>query len=102
MPRNQVRAPFVERWFTFSGYVSETSPGVSFCLLPVPGRTPPCFPLSGQLSRVCAGVPRVVRARICGDRLLFPGLCLAEARVYLCLQLLALVASPLQERLMNK
>lgn len=51
---------------------------------------------------VCAGVPHVVRALICGDHLLFPGLRLTEARVYLCLQLLALVASRLQERLMNK
>lgn len=61
------------------------------------------FSLSGQPSRdVCAGVPHVVHALICGDHLLFPGLRLTEARVYLCLQLLALVASRLQERLMNK
>lgn len=51
---------------------------------------------------VCAGILHVVCALICGDHLLFPGLRITEARVYLCLQLLALVASRLQERLMNK
>lgn len=36
------------------------------------------------------------------DRLLFPGLRLTEARVSVCLQLWGLVASWLQQRLMNK
>lgn len=42
---------------------------------------------------ICAGILHVVGAGIRGDHLLFPGLRLAEARVSLCLQLLALVAS---------
>lgn len=51
---------------------------------------------------VCAGIPHAVHALICGDHLLFPGLRLTEAHVSPCLQLPVLVASRLQERLMNK
>lgn len=101
MPQNQVCCSFVavERWFTYAGYIAETlsSAVVFFCLVSVPGRTLLCVCCQGSKpcmwGDVCAGIPHVVPACICGDHSLFPGLCLTEARVSLCLQLPALVAS---------
>lgn len=89
-----------ERRFTYAASIAETSSGaVAFLfVVSVPGRTFAVCLLSGQQApacgeNVCAGILHVVGAGIRGDHLLFPGLRLAEARVSLCLQPLALVAS---------
>lgn len=51
-----------------------------FCLVSFPGRTLLCVCCQGSKpymrGDVCAGILHVVGARICGDHLLFPGLCL--------------------------